>query len=292
MARGDKAKEERKVKEVPKHVLVEYEKAQDSAEHYNSLLWTLISVGIGLSLIILYKLPTEVPDPMIALVVIFVGMFTFNYFSNIVEAAHRKKCLKYELCKKIEKEWGFYGHNLKSDLVPPGSQKVKGIDTLRTGKFVILGLYSAEAILFLVKAMFMYPLVSQVAITLLGIIFLYWGASLYIEADYGKIDPNYAEILEQPYESKSDSKKGLKWKDIIFFIAVIAALIVTMIVPLFQSDTGEDTSNNSSLVRSVCFVNFTEDLNCTEFLNPGEKAGCVGFAKNQTCKGYYINITS
>ncbi|MBS3070760.1 hypothetical protein J4407_00455 [Candidatus Pacearchaeota archaeon] len=83
-------------------MLVEYQKAQDSAEHHNNIMWTLIYIGIGLSLFILYKFYTE-NYPLEEEMLIF-GMVILSYFSFIIYQSNLNKFLKYGICKEIEKK--------------------------------------------------------------------------------------------------------------------------------------------------------------------------------------------
>ena len=89
---------------------VEYEKAQDSAEHYDTMVWTLISVGMGFSILILKTALLDInkenlyliePFPFLSLL-FFLGAATLIYFGHLIEGANEKRNFKYNICKKIE----------------------------------------------------------------------------------------------------------------------------------------------------------------------------------------------
>ena len=91
--------------DIPNYVLSEYEKAQDSAEHHNSLMWNLIYIGIGLSLFILYIfLKGEIPSQLIRLFLVF-GAIVLAYFSFIIHKSNIIKFQKYRICKEIEEKY-------------------------------------------------------------------------------------------------------------------------------------------------------------------------------------------
>jgi hypothetical protein len=83
--------------------LIAYQKAQDSAEHYNNMSWTLITVGLGFSLTILYKSLT-MEGAHLKLGMLIVGLLVVRYFSYLIEGAQEKKEWKYFYCQKIEEE--------------------------------------------------------------------------------------------------------------------------------------------------------------------------------------------
>jgi hypothetical protein len=88
--------------DLPNYVLTEYEKAQDSAEHHNTIMWNLIYIGIGLSLFILYKVHTEnypIEGEMLAF-----GAVILAYFSYIIFRSNKNKYIKYKVCKEIEEK--------------------------------------------------------------------------------------------------------------------------------------------------------------------------------------------
>ncbi len=127
-------------------VLTEYQKAQDSAEHYNTMTWTLISVGIGFSLLLLKSALFDVEGAGELLIdkltlqslIFFLGSTTLMYFGMLVYGANQKKIFKYKICQKIELEnENFIGQNLGTQYLPLTKQKW-GIGLFVTAKQVLL----------------------------------------------------------------------------------------------------------------------------------------------------------
>ena len=134
-------------------IKLEYEKTQDSAEHYNTMTWTLIAVGIGFSLLLLkftlLDLLEEnffnVNNYSLQNLAISIGLFVILYFRNLVEGASEKKVFKYGICKIIEKENNFYGQNSEIDnLLISG--KHDGIKFFRTSLLILVLLFSATSL--------------------------------------------------------------------------------------------------------------------------------------------------
>ncbi|MFA7708074.1 MAG: hypothetical protein WCX73_03930 [Candidatus Pacearchaeota archaeon] len=166
--------------------LVEYQKAQDSAEHYNSMIWTLMALGIASSLTILHIFWTNRPEIIYSLIMLFTGAFILFYFSYLIEGAHEKKRLKYSICKKIEKENGFLGQNLETDNLLISRNKY-GISIFRIMKITLFGLYFLTIITGLGSAVIegkaSSPITWGVIIVLSAIIF-----SLVMEGIYWKVN--------------------------------------------------------------------------------------------------------
>ena len=120
--------------------LVEYQKAQDSAEHYNNMIWTLMSLGVAASLLILNKFWTDRPEILYSLVLLFMGSFILFYFSYLIENAHEKKEWKYGICKRIEKDYSFIGQNFGVETLPISKLKM-GMKIFRIMKFILFFLY-------------------------------------------------------------------------------------------------------------------------------------------------------
>ncbi|MEK6947713.1 MAG: hypothetical protein AABX19_00565 [Nanoarchaeota archaeon] len=124
--------------------ILEYETAQNSAEHYNTMVWTLISVGLGLSIIILNKIVLEktetiIFDEIIAkLLLSIIGILIVIYFTMLIERANKKKCLKYKICKDIEEDYKF---NYKAHSITNEDTQLKGIIVLRSLIFALLIFY-------------------------------------------------------------------------------------------------------------------------------------------------------
>ena len=120
--------------------MIEYQKAQDSAEHYNTMMWTLMALGIVGSLTILHIFWTNRPEITYSLMMLFVGVFVLFYFSYLIEGAHEKKKWKYKICKDIERDYGFLGQNLHIDNLPVSRSKFC-IKIFRAMKFTLFLLY-------------------------------------------------------------------------------------------------------------------------------------------------------
>jgi hypothetical protein len=122
--------------------LIEYQKAQDSAEHHNNIMWTLINVGIGFSLTILYLAYTNL-EILIKLILLFIGSFALFYFSFIIESSNEMKNKKYDICKQIEKEHNFIGQNNSIENLKI-SKMIDGMKIFRLMKATLWILYVAS----------------------------------------------------------------------------------------------------------------------------------------------------
>ncbi len=117
---------------------IEYQKAQDSAEHHNTMIWTLMSLGIALSLWILHISWTRKDlDPLYSLIILFFGAYILFYFSYLIEKANKIKKLKYDICKDIEDEFDFFAKQHKKS-----NSKGSGIKLFTTIKIVIFLFYA------------------------------------------------------------------------------------------------------------------------------------------------------
>ncbi len=123
--------------------MIEYRTARDSANHYNTLIWTLVSLGIASSLIILYKFWANRPESNLGSMMLFIGAFILYYFSFIIESTNARKVLNYKICEKIEKEYDFI---IKNKLKKLPLEKFNyfegpGINVLRIMKIVLFFIY-------------------------------------------------------------------------------------------------------------------------------------------------------
>lgn len=174
-------------------VLVEYQMAQNSAEHHNNLMWTLIVSGIGFSLFIIYKTHLENNSNfLLNVLLLFIGAFTLFYFSHIVESSNEKKCFKYSVCKLIEEKYNFIGQNLKVSSLPISKTKIFnfsnfGMGTFRLMKILMFVFYLLEGFLITIKA-----IVAGENIFLFSVIFtlilLLCVASIIVEIYYSKVN--------------------------------------------------------------------------------------------------------
>ncbi len=103
--------------------MLEYEKSQDSAEHYNTMVWTLISIIFAFSLLILRTILLDINSSgwTFSLVgkftiingLLLIGTLSWIYFGYLIEGANEKKKWKYFICQEIEKKnKSFLGQNL------------------------------------------------------------------------------------------------------------------------------------------------------------------------------------
>jgi len=77
------------------------ESTQKSAEHYNNLIWTVFSVGVALSLWILYKVwPSKENIGFMNLFMLFVGFLVLYYCTLAIESFGQKKTKMHEIFYK------------------------------------------------------------------------------------------------------------------------------------------------------------------------------------------------
>lgn len=98
---------------IDNELLVEYQAAQDSAQHHDTLIWLINSVIWSASLILLGLLLKSSPDRSMILIVsivsllgIFLVIKVWIYTFQLAELKRKK----YERCKEIEKRLGFTQH--------------------------------------------------------------------------------------------------------------------------------------------------------------------------------------
>jgi hypothetical protein len=94
-------------------LLVEYQAAQNSAQHHDTLIWSINSVVWSASLILLGLLLKSSPDrnmifivSLISLLGIFLIIKVWIYTSQLAELKRQK----YDRCKEIEQRFGFKQH--------------------------------------------------------------------------------------------------------------------------------------------------------------------------------------
>jgi hypothetical protein len=127
-------------------ITLTYQKAQDLAEHYNTIMWTLIYIGIGLSSWILYLVWIKRPEISVGLklVMLLFGSLILSYFSLIIEKSSKRKNKCFEICQKIEKEgknnFTHKLHHSMGDLFP-SRYKSGGMVLLRVIKLLLFFLY-------------------------------------------------------------------------------------------------------------------------------------------------------
>jgi len=98
-------------------LLIEYQKAQDSAEHYNNAIWLVFSIGIAFSLWIIYTIiaKSEVTY-YFKILMFFLGLFILIYSFSLVISNSQKKNRKYQLCEFIEEKNNFIGKGLLKEI--------------------------------------------------------------------------------------------------------------------------------------------------------------------------------
>ncbi len=138
------------IEEVPEKVLIEYQKAQDSAEHYNTMIWILTPVLLGFSISILYLIFSNNYNPIFNIFLLIFGSFSLFYFSLLIESANEKKLHKYRICKKIEKDYKFYGNNRGIERLYLAKNIIfNGMTLLRIAKIVLLFVYIFSLLFFI-----------------------------------------------------------------------------------------------------------------------------------------------
>src|SRR3989344_5639328 len=87
-----------------RELISECEKAQDTAEHYNLLIWTVFSVGIALSLYILNRVWSDkTAFGAMQFFMSILGFLVLFYCILAIESFGQKKALMYEVLNKNTK---------------------------------------------------------------------------------------------------------------------------------------------------------------------------------------------
>ncbi len=87
-------------------IIVEYQQSQNSAEHYNNMGWTLVSVLLGFSITSLY-IYFNSQEWFLKYLALMGGIFSVLYFGILIEKADKIKNINYKICKDIEKDENF-----------------------------------------------------------------------------------------------------------------------------------------------------------------------------------------
>jgi len=131
---------------IPDKILLEYQKSQDSAEHFNNMIWHLTSLLVGFSIIALYIYFKDFPNKDIITtketlrhLILIAGTISTFYVSYLIESSNSKKILKYEICKTIEKRYDFIGQNLLTEGIPKSNNTwlVKTIKNLKINRLFV-----------------------------------------------------------------------------------------------------------------------------------------------------------
>jgi hypothetical protein len=96
-------------------LLVEYQKAQDSAEHHDNLVGSVTSLWLGSAILIGFVLtalasPEATHFKSVLCLVIVLGMFLTILALTWAERAGERKIEKYNRCKEIEELLGMEQH--------------------------------------------------------------------------------------------------------------------------------------------------------------------------------------
>jgi len=184
---------------------LEYERAQESAQHYNTMIWTLVSIGIAFSILILKtvlyeELKTEWIryNFLIGLITLFLGFYSLFYFGLLIEKANEKMRFKYDICKAIEekhkKDLVFLQH-LKTDLLPLHKINPKGIVVQRIMRFLLFIIYGGVIVSNVIKQNQL-SCTEVVIISIIGVAYilaLIWESALLI----GVYDKKYEKLKKK-----------------------------------------------------------------------------------------------
>ena len=152
---------------VPQSVLVEYQQAQNSAEHHNTIIWIFTPVIFTLALWVLYVVfwPdfSSLPSA-IKIMILFLGSLAIMYFSKIIESAHATKYYKYNICKYIERTYpDFIGQHNGLDMINIQTKDGKIIKVLRHIIYLFIVLFIAATLIILLNLSLDYWLICILA---------------------------------------------------------------------------------------------------------------------------------
>lgn len=158
-------------------LMSEYEKAHDSAEHYNNLIWTVFYVGVAFSLFILYKVWTFKTDfGAMQFFMSILGFLVLFYCILAIESFGQKRTLMYKISNK-----GIGKFNLEKKIEKLPYYRIEWI-----AEIILLSLFSAYVFLFWFiwdnnslgtygqKIIFMAPIIFIISLILLFIVIVNW----------------------------------------------------------------------------------------------------------------------
>lgn len=94
-------------------LLAEYQAAQNSAQHHDTIIWSINSVVWGASLLLLGFLLNRSPDPSMKLIVTLVSilgiLLIIKVWTYTFQLAELKR-QKYNRCKEIEEKFNLQQH--------------------------------------------------------------------------------------------------------------------------------------------------------------------------------------
>lgn len=109
-----------------KKFLTEYSKAQDSAEHHDTLIWTSTGVACAANialLIFVIRKETFLNYPITSTLLGLLGMLLIGSVWFLADALIALKKRKYDRCKELERKFGFKQHLNESKHYPAGRQR-------------------------------------------------------------------------------------------------------------------------------------------------------------------------
>jgi hypothetical protein len=197
-----------------------YEKVHDSAEHYNLITWTVFSIGVALSLYVLYVVwPLKTSIGAMQFFMSIFGFLVLFYCILSIESFGQKKNLMHKIFNKGAK---------KFDL----ELKIKNLPFYRTewlAEMILLSIFLMYIYLFWfvwdnnsletfgIKIIFLAPIIFVISLILLFIVISNWilrpkeGDGNFIEKIrriiFGNWSKSYGEIIE-----KFKINKEIDWK--------------------------------------------------------------------------------
>ena len=125
-------------------LIVEYQKAQESAEHYDKLIWTVTSIFITVIAVILgYSFNKELSIIKLSFNIIgALGIILFLF--TIIKHMHHIKNVKYKRCKEIEDMLAMKQHNM----IQKKATMITGFLAIKLLLIFVIGLIGIYYILF------------------------------------------------------------------------------------------------------------------------------------------------
>jgi len=107
--------------------LTEYAKAQDSAEHHDTLIWTATGVACAANIALLIfaiREDTFLNYPVTTTLLGLLGILLIVCVWVLSDALIALKKRKYDRCKELERNFGFKQHLNESKYYPRGRQRL------------------------------------------------------------------------------------------------------------------------------------------------------------------------
>ena len=108
--------------------LVEYQKAQDSAEHHDNLTWTILGVMLGGMFFLLKYSFEHINDSdfdtkVFILIISMFGIYVCHAQQPVRNRAYKIIKEKYNICRKIERQFGMEQHLMIKKITEKGRKK-------------------------------------------------------------------------------------------------------------------------------------------------------------------------